>query len=222
VLLRGQKADIKLEIVGIVGDVKSQGLNTPPPDTMYLPLRQWGGAGMTLVASTAGDPAALQAVLRTAVAAVDKTMALSFFTTMDSALQQSLGNQRISAWLTGAFAGIALLLSAVGLYSVLAYAVTQRTSEIGIRMALGADKGQVISLILSQGMRLVALGLVLGLGAAAAGARLLTSLLYEMEPLNPLVFGGVTVLFAVVAVFACLLPSLRAARIDPLVALRSE
>ena len=149
-------------------------------------------------------------------------MALSFFTTMDSALQQSLGNQRVSAWLTGAFAGIALLLSAVGLYSVLAYAVTQRTSEIGIRMALGADKGQVISLILSQGMRLVALGLVLGLGAAAAGARLLTSLLYEMEPLNPLVFGGVTLLFAAVAVLACLLPSLRASRIDPLVALRAD
>ena len=222
VLLRGQKADIKLQIVGIVGDVKSQGLNTPPPDTMYLPLRQWGGVGMSLAVSTSADPAAMQAVLRIAVAAVDKTLAVAFFTTMDSALQQSLGNQRISAWLTGAFAGIALLLSAVGLYSVLAYAVTQRTSEIGIRMALGADKRQVISLILSQGMRLVALGLILGLGAAAAGARLLTSLLYEMEPLNPFVFGGVTVLFAVVAGFACLLPSLRASRIDPLAALRAD
>ena len=222
VLLRGQKADIKLEIVGVVGDVKSQGLNTPPPDTMYLPLRQWGGAGMSLVASTAGDPAALQSVLRTAVSAVDKTMALSFFTTMDSALQQSLGNQRVSAWLTGAFAGIALLLSAVGLYSVLAYAVTQRTSEIGIRMALGADKGQVISLILSQGMKLVALGLVIGLAGSAAGSRLLSSLLFEVKPLDPLVFGGVTVLFAIVAVLACLLPSLRAARIDPLVALRTD
>lgn len=222
VLLRGQKADIKLEIVGIVGDVKSQGLNTPPPDTMYLPLRQWGGVGMTLAVATSGDPAAMQAVLRTAVAAVDKTQALAFFTTMDAALQQSLGNQRISAWLTGAFAGIALLLSAVGLYSVLAYAVTQRTSEIGLRMALGAEKGQVISLILGQGMKLVALGLGLGLAVAAAGARLLASLLYEVEPLNPAVFGGVTVLFALVAVFACLLPSLRASRIDPLVALRTD
>ena len=141
---------------------------------------------------------------------------------MDNSLQQSLGIQRISSWLTGVFAGVALLLSAVGLYSVLAYAVTQRTGEIGIRMALGADKTQVISLILAQGMKLVAAGLVLGLGAAAAGARLLTSLLFEMEPLNPLVFGGVTVLFTGVAVLACLLPSLRAARVDPLVALRSE
>jgi len=222
VLLRGQKADIKLEIVGVVGDVKAAGLNTPPPDTMYLPLRQWGGIGLALAASTNGDPAALQAALRSAVAAVDKTQAIAFFTTMDRALQQSLGNQRISAWLTGVFAGVALLLSAVGLYSVLAYAVTQRTSEIGIRMALGADKGQVVSLILSQGMRLVGLGLLLGLGISAAGSRLLSSLLYEVGPLNPLVFGGVTLLFAVVAVFACLLPSLRAARIDPLVALRTD
>jgi predicted permease len=222
VLLRGQKADIKLEIVGIVGNVKSAGLNTPPPDTMYLPLRQWGGVGLTLTASTAGDPAALQAVLRTAVANVDKTQALAFFTTMDTALQQSLGNQRISAWLTAVFAGVALLLSAVGLYSVLAYAVTQRTSEIGLRMALGAERSQVVNLILSQGMRLVVLGLVLGLATSAAGSRLLSSLLYEVKPLDPLVFGGVTVLFAVVAAFACLLPSLRAARIDPIIALRTD
>ena len=117
---------------------------------------------------------------------------------------------------------MALLLSAIGLYSVLAYAVTQRTSEIGLRMALGAQRGQVISLILSQGMRLVALGLVIGLGTAAAGAQLLRSQLYQIEPLNPVVFGAVIVLFAVVATFACLLPSLRAARVDPLIALRSE
>jgi predicted permease len=222
VLLRGQKADIKLEIVGVVGDVKSLGLNTPPPDTMYLPLRQWGGAGLALVVSTPGDPNTMQAVLRSAVAAVDRTQAISFFTTMDSALQVSLGNQRISAGLTGVFAGVALLLSAVGLYSVLAYAVTQRTSEIGIRMALGAAKGQVINLILSQGMRLVAIGLILGLAGSAAGSRLLASLLYEVKPLDPLVFASVTVLFSIVAIFACLLPSLRASRIDPIIALRTE
>jgi predicted permease len=222
VILRGQKADIKLEIVGVVGDVKSQGLNTPPPDTMYLPLRQWGGAGLALAVSTPGDANAMQAVLRAAVAAVDRTQAISFFTTMDTALNVSLGNQRISAGLTGVFAGVALLLSAVGLYSVLAYAVTQRTSEIGIRMALGANKGQVINLILSQGMRLVAVGLVIGLAGSAAGSRLLSSLLYQIEPLDPLVFGGVTLLFGIVAVFACLMPSMRAARIDPIIALRAD
>ena len=222
VLLRGQKADIKLEIVGVVGDVKAAGLNAPPPDTMYLPLRQWGGVGLTLAVSTTGDANSMQAVLRSAVGAVDQTQAIAFFTTMDTALQNSLGIQRITAWLSGMFAGVALLLSAVGLYSVLAYAVTQRTSEIGLRMALGAERAQVISLILSQGMKLVALGLVLGLAGAAAGSRLLASLLYQIEPLNPLVFGGVTLLFGVVAVFACLLPSLRAARIDPLIAMRTD
>ena len=221
-LLRGQNADIRLEIVGVVADVKSQGLNSPPPDTMYVPLQQWGGVGNTLVVSTSGDAAAMQSVLRASVAKVDKSLAISFFTTMDSALQQSLGIQRITAWLTGVFAGVALVLSAVGLYSVLAYAVTQRTSEIGIRMALGADKGQVINLILSQGLRLVAIGLGIGLAVSAAGARLLASLLYQIEPLDPVVFAGVAVLFSLVAVLACLLPSLRASRIDPLVALRTE
>jgi ABC-type antimicrobial peptide transport system permease subunit len=130
--------------------------------------------------------------------------------------------QRITAWLTGAFSMIALFLSALGLYSVLAYAVTQRTGEIGIRMALGADRGDVIRLIVSQGMRLVVIGLVIGLGAAAAGGRALASLLYDVKPLDPFVFGGVTVLFAAVAALACLVPSWRASRIEALVALRSD
>jgi putative ABC transport system permease protein len=177
---------------------------------------------VTLLVRTDGDAAAMQGVLRAAVAGVDNTLATSFFQTMEDGLRNSLGLQRITAWLTGVFAGVALVLSAVGLYSVLAYAVTQRTSEIGIRMALGAGRGQVINLILSQGMRLVAVGLGIGLAASAAGSRLLSSLLYQIEPLDPAVFGGVTVLFSIVAVFACLLPSLRAARIDPIIALRAE
>ena len=221
-LLRGQKADVPLEIVGIVADVKANGLNTPAPDILYLPVRQWGGSGLAFLAQTDGDAAALQPILRSAIAAVDKTLAIAFFTTLDNALAQSLGIQRITAWLTGVFAGVALLLSAVGLYGVLAYTVTQRTSEIGIRMALGADKGRVLSLILAQGMRLVGFGLILGLGVAAAGARLLTTQLYEVRPLDPLVFGSVTVLFIVVALLACLLPSLRASRVDPMIALRAE
>jgi len=221
-LLRGPRADINQEIVGIVGDVKSNGLNAPPPDSVYLPFRQLPRPFVTLAASTTGDPAALQRTLSSAVAGVDQTLATSFFQTMEDALRISLGLQRITAWLTAVFAGVALVLSAVGLYSVLAYAVTQRTSEIGIRMALGAEKGQVVRLILAQGMKLVALGLVIGLGVSAAGTRLLTSLLYQIEPLDPLVFGGVTVLFAAVAVLACLLPSLRASRVDPLEAIRAD
>lgn len=221
-LLRGQQADVKLEIVGVVGDVKSIGLNTPPPETIYEPMRQIGAAGQTLVALTDGDPNALQGALRAAIASVDKSEAASFFATLDTQLQQSVGVQRVTAWLTGAFSVVALFLSALGLYSVLAYAVTQRTGEIGIRIALGAHRADVIRLILSQGMRLVVIGLVIGLGAAALGGRALASLLYDVKPLDPLVFGGVTALFAVVAALACLVPSWRASRIDALVALRSD
>ena len=221
-LLRGGKADIKLEIVGVVADVKSTGLNATAPDTMYLPLRQWGGLGLSLLASTEGDPQILQSLLRTAVAEVDRTEAISQFSTLDAALRQSLGIQRITAWLTGAFAGVALVLSAVGLYSVLAYAVTLRTGEIGLRMAVGAARSQVVTLVLAQAMKLVALGLGLGLAIAAVATRLIRALLYQIEPLDPLVFGGVAVLFLLVAVIAGLVPSWRAAHVDPLVALRSE
>jgi ABC-type antimicrobial peptide transport system permease subunit len=117
---------------------------------------------------------------------------------------------------------VALLLAAIGLYSVLAYAVSQRTNEIGIRMALGAQPGQVVALVMRSGLGLVAVGLGLGLAASAGAARLIRTLLFNVEPFDPLIYGGVTLLFAVVAALACLLPSLRASRIDPLVALRAD
>ena len=221
-ILRGQAADQKLEIVGVVGDIKATGLNTPPPDMLFQPVRQIGAAFQTVIASTDGDANALQNVLRAAVAAVDRSQAVSGFATLDTQMMQSLGVQRITAWLTGAFSVVALFLSALGLYSVLAYAVTQRTPEIGIRMALGANRVSVIGLVLSQGMRLVGVGLVLGLGAAAAGTRALGSLLFGVTPLDPFVFVSVTVLFGVVAALACLVPSMRASRIDALVALRAD
>jgi predicted permease len=221
-LLRGRDAEIKCQIVGVVGDVKSASLNEAPPDEIYLPFRQLPRSTGTLVVRTSGDPTALQSAMRSALASIDGTVALTFFTTMDSALGSSLMFQRITAWLTGAFASVALLLSAVGLYSVIAYAVTQRTGEIGLRMALGAQREQVIRLILRGGLRLVAVGLLLGLGLAAVAGRLMASLLYEVEPLDPLIYGGVVILFVVVAVLACLLPALRASRIDPIIALRAE
>jgi putative ABC transport system permease protein len=177
---------------------------------------------MTVAARVEGDPLALNRQISAAVAAVDPIQATSFFTTLEQSLRNALGIQRITAALTAAFAGVALLLSALGLYSVLAYAVTQRTGEIGIRVALGAQKNQVIGLILSQGMRLVLLGLVAGLGLAAALSRFIRSLLYQVEPLDPLVFAAVPVLFVLVALIACLAPSLRASGVDPLVALRTE
>jgi ABC-type antimicrobial peptide transport system permease subunit len=177
---------------------------------------------MAVIAKIDGDATALQSIIRSAVAGVDKDQPISFFATVESNIAQSLGNQRIVGLLTAIFAGIALVLAAVGLYSVLAYAVAQRTGEIGIRMALGAQRPQVIALIMRSGLKLVAVGLIVGLALAAGVARLAQTLLYNVQPLDPLVYGGVAALFAAVAVLACLLPSLRASRIDPLMALRTE
>ncbi len=222
ILRRGRDAGIPCEIVGIAADVKSNGLNAPPPDEMYLSFRQLARPGASLVVRTTGDPAALQAVMRSTLASLDGTIPLTLFATLETTVRQSLAFQRITAWLTGIFAGVALVLSVVGLYSVLAYAVTQRTNEIGLRMALGAQREQVVGLVLRRGLRLVVVGLVLGLAVAAGASRLIATLLYNVQPLDPLVYGGVAVLFATIATLACLVPALRASRIDPLIALRAE
>jgi predicted permease len=221
ILLRGRD-EIKCEIVGVVADVKSANVNEPAPDEMYVPFRQVAQSVGTLVVRTDGDPAALQTAMRSTLASLDSTLALTFFTTMDTALSSSLIFPRITAWLTGSFAGVALLLSAVGLYSLLAYAVTQRTNEIGLRMALGAQRGQVLALILRSGLRLVALGLVLGLAAATGASRLIQTLLFSVQPLDPFIYVGVTLLFTLIALLACLLPAQRATQVDPIQALRAE
>jgi predicted permease len=222
VLLRGRDAELRAEVVGVIRDVKTTGLNAPAPDEIYYPMRQLGQPGMAVVARTAGDPAALQAAIRAAVAEVDKDQPISFFATLETNIAQSLGAQRIVASLTAIFAGLALVLSAIGLYSVLAYAVSQRTPELGIRMALGAQPGHVVGLVLRGGLRLVAIGLVAGIAGAAAAARLIQTLLFDVQPLDPLIYGGVAVVFTLVATLACLVPSVRASRIDPLAALRTD
>ena len=222
VLLRGPNADVKMQIVGIVGDVRSMGLTAPAPDEIYLRIRQFAARLTFVVVRTDGDPAALRPILRSTMLDLDRNQPIALFQTLDASLAQALGAQRIAAWITVVFAALALFLSALGLYSVLAYAVTQRTTEIGIRTALGARRQQVVALVLRSGLRLVAVGLVLGLAAAAGAARLIQSLLYYVQPLDPLIYSGVATLFAAIAVLACLLPSLRASRIDPIIALRAE
>jgi predicted permease len=222
VLLRGANADVKVEIVGVIRDVKTNGLNVPAPDEIYYPMRQLPRPAMAIVARTAGDPAALQAILRSAVAAVDKDQPISFFATLETNVANSVGVQRIVASLTAVFAALALALSVIGLYSVVAYAVAQRTAEIGIRMALGAQRRQVIALVMRNGLTLVGIGLLVGLVAGAAAARLIQTLLFGIQPLDPFVFGSVAALFTLVASLACLVPSLRASRIDPMLALHGE
>jgi predicted permease len=222
VLLRGPNADIKFEIVGIVGDVKSTGLTAPAPDEIYFRIRQFARSLTFIVVRTDGDPAALRPLVRSAVIALDRNQPIAMFQTLEASLAEALSAQRVAAWLTVVFAAVALLLSALGLYAVLAYAVTQRTSEIGIRMALGARRQQVVALVLRSGLKLLAIGLVLGLAGAAGAARLIQTLLYYVQPLDPLIYSAVTALFALIAIAACLLPSLRASRIDPIIALRAQ
>ncbi len=221
VLLFGAN-DRHVEIVGVTGDVKTVGVNVPAPAEVYFPMRQLAKPGMNVIGRTAGDAATLQTAIKNAVAAVDPTQAVSFFVTLENALSQSLGTQRLVAALTGLFAALALLLSLVGLYSVLAHLVSQRTPEIGIRMALGATRAQVIGMVMRSGLVLVAIGLGLGLGGAAAASRLIRQLLFGVEALNPAIYLVVTVAFGLVAALACLVPSLRASRIDPLMAFRTE
>jgi predicted permease len=221
-LLLGRDGTTRAEIVGVIRDVKSAGLNVPPPDELYLPLRQTPRPGMFVIARTSGDPSALQAAIRSAVATADKDQAISFFATLDATVTASLGAQQLVATLTGIFAALALALALIGLYSVLAYAVSQRTAEIGIRMALGASPRQVVGLVMRHGLALVTAGLVLGLAGAAGASRLIRQLLFGVQPLDAAIYGGIAVLFALVAALACIAPSRRASRIDPLTAFRAE
>lgn len=222
VIRRGRDAEFAHEVVGVIADVKSAGLAAPAPDEVYYPMRQLPRAGMSIVARIDGEPAALQGIMRTAVAAVDSSQPISFFNTMDAIMRQSLGFQRIVATLTAIFAGVALLLAAIGLYSVLAYSVAQRTGEIGIRMALGAHAGQVLGMVVTQGMALVGIGIVAGLWVAFGAGTVFASLLFETRPFDLSIYAAVTGVFSVVALLACAIPAWRASRIDPLVALRSE
>ncbi len=219
---RGRDAEVVCQIVGVVGDVRSNGLGTPPPDVVYYNLLQIGKPVANHVVRIHGDPAALQSIIRTAVAEVDRSLPISQFNTMDALMSANTGFARLLAGLTGTFAGVAVLLTALGLYSVLAYTVAQRTAEIGVRMALGAGRDSIIKMVLRHGMGLVVLGLLLGLGAAAAVTRLMGTLLFAVEPVSYPVYGAVAVFFVGIAFLACWIPARRAARIDPLVALRTD
>jgi predicted permease len=219
-ILRGAKSEVKSEIVGVIHDVKTLGLNVPAPDEIYQPARQSPRPTMALVARIGGDPASLQPIMRAAVASIDNDQPITFFATLEANIAASLGTQRLVAMLTTIFAAIALALSAVGLYSVLAYAVSQRVPEIGIRMALGAHRGQVIALIMRSGARLVGMGLAAGVAAAVGVARLIQSLLFNVAPLDPAIYTAVVVLFSLVAAVACFVPSVRASRISPVAAIQ--
>jgi putative ABC transport system permease protein len=209
-------------VIGVVGDIRHQGLDQQIDLACYLSFRQTPRPGMALVLRTGGDPLSLATAVRAAVREVDPALPVFQVMTMDERLSNSVGARRFNLMLLGAFAGLALLLAGVGVYGVISYVVTGRTHEIGIRMALGAQSSDVLRLFIKQGMTLVLLGVGLGLFGAFALTRVMTSLLFAVGAKDPLTFAAVAVLLSLIALLACYIPARRAARVDPLIALRHE
>ena len=211
-----------MTIVGVVGHVAHEGLDADPRIQYYIPVAQAGGQFMSVAVSTKGDPHSVVGAVRNAVHSVDPGLPIANINTLDQLVDNSVGQRKLSMILLGVFSGIALLLASIGIYGVMSYSVAQRSRELGIRMALGAERGRVLRLVVGQGMGLAVLGVAIGLVAAFALTRLLASQLYGVGATDPATFGAVAGLLVGVALLASLLPAMRATRVDPVVALRDE
>ena len=225
--LRGLTGAGPFEIVGVVGDVRHAGLDVDPQPEIYMSAVQPGtrlppSRGGVLAVRTANDPLLLVPVLRRILADIDPNLPLDDVATMEQRVSASVAQPRFYTWLMGFFSVLALFLAAVGIYGVLSYAVTQRQREIGVRMALGAARGDVLRLVLSQGLALTVTGVAIGVAGALAVTRFLRTLLFGVTPTDPVTFVAIPVLLLIVALAACWVPARRATRVDPMVALRYE
>ncbi len=209
------------EVIGVVGDTRWD-VTQPPMPTAYWPIYGNGYSGATIVVRSTRDVEALALPVQKIVGELDPDLPVSDAMTLRQAIGKNLADSEFDSLLVSSFAVIALLLAGAGLYGVLAYLVTQRTNEIGIRIALGAQRESVLRLMLADGLRPAILGLVCGLAASAAVVRQIQSMLYQTQPLDPAIFAGVSGVLLLVATIACIIPAARASRLNPMQALRSE
>ena len=209
-------------MVGVVGRVKQDSLDSDPRIAFYLAQTQFPAKAMTVVLRSGGDPAGLVSAVKSELRNLDADLPMYYVRTMRQRVDESLARRRFSMLLLGVFASVALALATIGIYGVMAYLVNQGAREIGIRMALGATQRDILSLVVRQGMTLALSGVAIGLTGAFLLTRLIRSLLFGVEPTDPVTFVGISVLLALIALLASYIPAQRAARIDPMMSLRCD
>jgi ABC-type antimicrobial peptide transport system permease subunit len=212
----------QFEIIGVVKDSKYETLREQVPRTAYLDCFQAPLGSMTFAVRTSVEPTALISLLRNEIRAIDPALRFGGFRTLEKHVEESLGREHLMATLSSLFAALAMMLACVGLYGIMTYAVASRTNEIGIRMALGAGRAQILRIVAWESALLVAAGVALGLPGALGAARLISAQLYGLMPADPGTMAGAILLLAGVAAFASYIPARRATNVDPMVALRHE
>jgi putative ABC transport system permease protein len=211
-----------MTIVGIVADTRRTGYDAVVRPEVYLPHAQSGDVAMTVVVHTTGDPASTGPELKAIVKSLDPQVAVQHVEPLEAAVSEMTSQRRLNTILLGGFAVVATVLALVGLYGVMSYSVQQRTRELGVRLALGATGSDVMQLVLKEGLELVALGLIIGVGTALASSRFLSTILYHVNPSDPATLASISVMTFIIATIACAIPALRAWRVDPVTALRAE